>query len=321
MAVNSVNSELFHKLGKSSDGQCLYEVKDKESQQYKKFIVPENHADTFEKLNNGIEKSLGSITSESFKQNTLISGLFGAASGVGLSLYLTRKATALKKIFGMAGAATLLGTAGAMTYMLYTTFKVLDYGNKLKALNVRPYDEQQDKNISFTGAIIEPASPKEVKELANIFYSTFKHNVAPNKKEFKLFEKIDRYLSTKPFIKIAELSNVLTETAKIDEKIAGGYSMTVMPDKTAHLNFITLSPELVRTKTGISVLKDIGKRIFDTAVINDVEVITYTTNTKNKPINSLLERFSPVKIRDIAFGESEYAIPLQKIEEVLNKLQ
>lgn len=92
-------------------------------------------------------------------------------------------------------------------------------------------------NISFKGIIIRQAKNEtEVKELVNLFYNAIKHNIEPDKKTFKLFEKVERYLCTLPFLTVAKKPSSITEIVKSDNKLAGGYSINInIPDSTAHI--------------------------------------------------------------------------------------
>lgn len=318
---NITNTELLRKSGTSQDGLCLYDMYDKGTKQYKKYIVPEQNTDTFEKLTNELFESFDGMNDKKFIQKSMLSGLLGAAGGAGLSFILTRKSSTFKKALGMTGGAALFGLSGSAVYMFNILSKLYTYDKQIKALNVRPYNENTDKDISFKGnVLIEPASEKEVKELVKLFVQAFKQNTIQNSKLPKWIQKIDSYFCSRPFLWITKCPNVLTLTAKTDGKISGGYSMTIMPDSTAHLNFITLTPDKMRTKSGLEVLKSLGQNICDCADLNGVSEILFTTNAKNKNINLLLKRFSPEKIRDIGFGETEYSVAVKNLREKLDKL-
>ena len=320
MEINNTNTELFHKIGTSQNGQCLYEVRDNNFQQYKKFIVPKENVDKFEKLNLEISESFEGMTPEKFVQKGQSTALFGAASGVILSLFAFRNSSAFKKIIGMTGSAALFGLGSTAVYMSNVLFKALNYDKKLKAINVRPYNENTDKDISFTGTVFQQVKGDEAKELINMFYNAFRQNVQPNSKLPKFLNKLDNYICTKPFLWMVNKPQVLTIASKTDGKISGGYSMTIMPDRIAHLNFITLSSDKIGTRSGVEILKQIGSDILNSALINDVEKITFSTNQKNKQIKALLKRFSPEKVRDLPLGESEYAISTANMQEVLKNV-
>ncbi len=173
----------------------------------------------------------------------------------------------------------------------------------------------QDK-ISFRGTIIKRVQSKEeIKEVLDLFYNSLKHNLEPNKKTPKFLEKIDRYLSLLPFSIASRQPNCITEVVKNENKLAGGYSMIVNSENcTAHIGFITLAPEYIKTKSGIEVLKNIGRRIYENANLNNVKEITLTTNSKNKSINNLLKRLGAEKVNEIVLGETKYKISMNFIK-------
>lgn len=175
--------------------------------------------------------------------------------------------------------------------------------------------------VSFTGTIIRPVkNENEIKEIVNLFYNSFKHNLEPNNITLPWLNKIDRYFSTMPFIAGAKSPKSITEIIKNETNLAGGYSMVVNHEKsTAHISFITLAPEFMKTKSGVSMLKSIAERICQNADINNVIELTWTTNSKNKPMNRMLQRFPMQKKWTIA-GESEYKISLEDFKNTLQKI-
>ena len=97
--------------------------------------------------------------------------------------------------------------------------------------------------------------------------------------------------------------------------------MSINPLKSsAHLGFITLAPEYIRTKAGIEALKKLGKRIYENANANNVKELTWTTNSKNKNINNLLKRLGAEKVKEIALGEAEYKISINDLGKKLYNL-
>ncbi len=321
--TNNTNTELLRRLGKSSEGPYLYEMYDKGTNRYKKYIVPEQSADKFEKLTNELLKSFDGMTDKKFVRNSMILGLLGAVGGVGLSLILTRKSSAFKKVLGMTGSAVLFGLGVTAVYMLNIMSKLYGYDKQIKTLNVRLYNEATEKDISFTGrTLIKPASEEEMKELIKLFVQTVENNIHnPNSKLPKWVQKIGNFICTKMFSSVMKYPNVLNLIARTEGKISGGYSMTLMSNNMAHLNFITLTPDKIGTKSGLEILRSLGQNICDCAKLNDVKAITFTTNSKNKKINNLLlKRIEPLEIQDIGLSETEYAIIVKDLEEKLAKV-
>ena len=176
--------------------------------------------------------------------------------------------------------------------------------------------------VSFTGILVRPVKDKtEIKELVNLFYDTLKSNIAPNSKSFKFIEKIERYICTMPFVASALKPCNITEIVKSGNKLAGGYSMTLNNTaSTAHIGFITLAPEFMRTRTGIKTLKMIGQRICQNLELNNIKELTWSTNSRNKPINRLLKRFNAEKVRQV-YSETEYKISVDKLKSKLENLE
>ena len=179
-------------------------------------------------------------------------------------------------------------------------------------------------SVSFSGAmtVIRPVKNKEeIKELLTVFFKAIKHNLEPDKKTPAWLEKIDKYLSLLPFYSTTKLPNNITEVVKHKNKVAGGYSICVNTEKqSAHIGFITLAPEYMKTKSGIAILKGIPESICQNAEVNNIKELTWTTNTKNKQINRILNRFSPEKVRSLPLGETEYKISLESFKQKLNNL-
>ena len=94
--------------------------------------------------------------------------------------------------------------------------------------------------------------------------------------------------------------------------------MTVAKDNTAFVNFMTLSPEVKGTKTSVNLLFTMGKRIADNAKVNSLEYISWTTNTRNKKIISLLNRFNSEK-KNLPLGEIQYKISVKDFSDTIDK--
>ena len=181
--------------------------------------------------------------------------------------------------------------------------------------NYKTYTPIPQDRLSFTGTIIKRINSKdEIKKILDLFYDSLVYNLEPNKKQSKFLRKIDRYISMLPFSIVLKKNNSITEVIEKENKLIGGYSMGINPLKSsAHLVFITLAPEYIRTKAGIEALKKLGIRIYENANANNVKELTWTTNSKNKNINNLLKRLGAEKVKEIALGEAEYKISINEI--------
>lgn len=149
-----------------------------------------------------------------------------------------------------------------------------------------------------------------------MFYDSLEHNLDPNKKT-RFFDKFLRKILTYPFVITSKHTTSVTETVKSGDKLLGGYSLNLsVANSTSHLGFITLARDVMRTKTGVEVLKLIAERICKTLENNGIKEMTWTTNAKNKHINNLLKRLKPEKKR-VILSETEYRISLEQLKTLL----
>lgn len=194
--------------------------------------------------------------------------------------------------------------------------------NTPKSNNYKTYIPIPQDRLSFTGIIIKRINSKdEIKKILDLFYDSLVYNLEPNKTKSKFLRKIDRFISMLPFSISSKQPNSITEVIEKENKLIGGYSMSINPLKSsAHLGFITLAPEYIRTKAGIEALKKLGTRIYENANANNVKELTWTTNSKNKNINNLLKRLGAEKVKEIALGEAEYKISINDLGKKLYNL-
>lgn len=179
------------------------------------------------------------------------------------------------------------------------------------------YNTNIRDSVSFKGLQINQAnSSKEIKEIVNLFYDSIEHNLEPNKKP-KFYDKILRKILTFPFVITSKGSTSIIETVKSENILIGGYSLNLfIADATSHLNFITLAPDVMKTKMGLEALKLMGKRICQTLENNNIKEMTCTTSSKNKPISNLLKRLKAEK-KQLPFSEIEYKISLEQLKNIL----
>lgn len=202
----------------------------------------------------------------------------------------------------------------------YCTFNRIN--NTPTSNNYKTYTPISQDRLSFTGTIIKRINSKdEIKKILDLFYDSLVYNLEPNKTQSKFLRKIDRYISMLPFSIASKQPNSITEVIEKENKLIGGYSMSINQTKSsAHLGFITLAPEYMRTKAGIEALKKLGIRIYENANANNVKELTWTTNSKNKNINNLLKRLGAEKVKEIALGEAEYKISINDLGKKLYNL-
>ena len=139
-------------------------------------------------------------------------------------------------------------------------------------------------------------------------------------KKTGFFDKILRKIISLPFVISSKLPTCVTETVKSENKLIGGYSLSIhVANATSHLGFITLAPDVIKTKTGVKALKLMGEKIYQTLEKNNIKEITWTTNQQNKPINNLLKRFKADK-KQLPFSETEYKISIEQLKASFNIL-
>lgn len=174
-------------------------------------------------------------------------------------------------------------------------------------------------SISFYGLHAGLAwSTKDIKELVYMFYDSSMHNIGSDSKFPGFIRKFQRYWSVYPFVNFAKRPGSITEAIKLEDKLVGGYSMQLdRVNSTAYLGFITLAPDLMKTKTGVESLKLIGKRIIQNLELNNIKELTWTVNSKNISMNNLLKRFGAKKIRQFR-SVTEYNISLEQFKKNLS---
>lgn len=189
--------------------------------------------------------------------------------------------------------------------------------NKNKYYNNYNIGNSKD-TISFKGMQVNKVnSSKEIKELVNLFYDALEHNLEPNSKKLGFISRIIKYISTLPILITTKLPGAVNEVVKSGNKIVGGFSLNIdKTGNTAHLGFLTITPDVVKTKTGVEALKLMGKRICSTLDSNKINEMTCTTNSRNKPINNLLKKLKADKIKELPFGENEYIISLDRLKTI-----
>lgn len=196
--------------------------------------------------------------------------------------------------------------------VIYTNVDRAVLNNREKNKN---YNTNTTKDsVSFKGLCVNQAnSSKEIKEIVNLFYEAIEHNLEPNKK-IRFFDKMIRKMLTWPFVIGSKLSTSVTETVKSGNILVGGFSLNIdTANATSHLGFITLAPDFMKTKTGVEALNLMKKRICQILESNNIEEMTWTTNSRNKPINNLLKRLNAER-KQLIFSESEYKISLEQLK-------
>lgn len=211
--------------------------------------------------------------------------------------------------------------------MIITSFNLLNakanninrtVSNSIKNETCTTYDIDNIRDlVSFKGLQVNQVnSSKEITELVNLFYDAIEHNLEPNKKT-RFFDKILRKILTFPFVIASKGPTSITETVKSGSKLIGGYSLNLdITNATSHLGFITLAPNVMKTKTGVEVLKLMWKRIYQALENNNIKEMTWTTNSKNKSINNLLKRLKAEKTQ-LPFSETKYKISLEQLKNIL----
>lgn len=148
-AVDNYNNlETFHRLGTVPNGQLLYEVVDVETKKYKKYTVPKENADTFEKITSDISEKYKDFNSQKFAKEARIVSIGGTILGGTLGLILARKLSVAKQILSTIAGALTLGFGSAIIYSLTKFNPAIKYAKQITQLGVRQYDETADiKNL------------------------------------------------------------------------------------------------------------------------------------------------------------------------------
>lgn len=173
--------------------------------------------------------------------------------------------------------------------------------------------------------IILANNPKSINSLVDLFYKSIYEDIlkTTNKKSNFLEKLIDKYaykLQTIPFRVLAKNPNSINEIIEQNGKKLGGYSFTMNhKTKSAHINLLTITPEIKRTKTSIKTLKLMANRIYTNAKLNKMEYLTWTTSKNNTQAMRLFSRLNPQQTKIYLNREYEYKIDLEKFKSTIDK--
>ena len=165
------NTEIYHRLNNAPKGYALYEVRDEQTHKYKKYTVPEENADRFEKFIDGLNDStFKNITERGFIRKVQIAGGAGAFLGAGISLLFTRNSKVMKKVLGGIGGALLGSFAVVCGFFVNIANKLGNLASQSKDLGIQPYKESE-KSVNETDKTVEKSDDKP-KDADNISQKT-----------------------------------------------------------------------------------------------------------------------------------------------------
>lgn len=177
---------------------------------------------------------------------------------------------------------------------------------------------------SFCGLTLQKVKDnKEMAKLAKLFIKSLNNNYPNDRIIDKIFNFLTEQLISIPFMHSVKDPDVITEIIYNNNKISGGYSFSIDKQKlSGHIDFLTLSDDLKRTKTGISALKVMADKIAKLATDNKLNEITWETEYVNIPARKLFSRFGTEKILNSKFliPYIEYKIPTNEFIETLKSL-
>ncbi len=201
---------------------------------------------------------------------------------------------------------------------------------KIQTNSFRPvpkYDE-----VSFSGNIIktiyQTKDTKEVCELVKLFHISLEHSIEgkmPQQSKSWLVNKLQNIMCKIidfPYVWTAKQSDALTEVVRGENnKLLGGYSMIVeKPKHSAFVGFMTIAPELKKTKASREIILKMAERIYDNAKANDVHFISGSVNVENKSIRNTLKKLNVIETKQI-LNETEYEFMVEDLKKALDKLR
>lgn len=135
----TINNPNYNKIGATTDGRLLYEVKDVTSGNYQNYTVAQENADKYESLINSTHKDFAPM--KIAKQSHLAT-ISGSIAGAGIAAYLTRKSSTTKKVIGtIGGCIGGILTAATITALILIS-KFAKNIKQAKNLDLRKYNEE-----------------------------------------------------------------------------------------------------------------------------------------------------------------------------------
>ena len=136
----------INRVGKTDDGKAIYEIK--ENDDIKRITIPEEKADTYEKLASNIDKKFGKYNDNPTELLRLghMFTMGGAIIGSGISAYLLRKTpSTTKKVLGTMGGAIAgsIIAAGTLAGLLIT--KMIGVIKETQKLGIENYKTPQQE--------------------------------------------------------------------------------------------------------------------------------------------------------------------------------
>ncbi len=191
---------------------------------------------------------------------------------------------------------------------------------KLQA-NTPPKFNSTKDSVAFTGIVIRPYKTlDEVDSIARTFCDLMRETVTPGREPIWL-DRLTAWLASYTGRRKAKHANCITEIATANDKIAGGYMLMLDPKgKNAYVDIMTLTPEVIKTRTGVEILKGFAKNICAHAEEKGMKTITWSTSDENKPINLLLRRFGAERGKRMMGSTYNYTISVEKFKNKLNEI-
>lgn len=187
------------------------------------------------------------------------------------------------------------------------------------AINVfnNKYFSAYYNNITFSSLVAKPANKREIVQLTELFCKSLKYNFNKDNSNIPWIKVTNEEMSSCYANYLAQ--NSITDVIKSGNKVIAGYIMGPDEEWNAHISMMVLSPEYMRTKRGIKILKYMAERICKNARLNNMKKIVYITNDENIYINRLLSRFFPDKLYRNG-GTTKYSMDIENVENTIKQL-
>ena len=172
-------------------------------------------------------------------------------------------------------------------------------------------------NITFSGLVAKPANKKEIVQLTELFCNSLKYNFNKDNSNISWVKTTNESMLSCYTNYLAQ--NSITDVIKSGNKVIAGYIMGPDEEWNAHITMMVLSPEYMRSKKGIKILKYMAGRICKNAKLNNMKKIVYLTNDENIYINRLLSRFFPDKLYRSG-GMTKFSMDIENVENTIKQL-
>ena len=139
----------------------------------------------------------------------------------------------------------------------------------------------------------------------------------------KLTKNLDTYTSTKIFYNaIKEGKTDHIELVENDNELIGAYSLNYQKDNpVAYVDFMVETPQIRKKKISKNFLLAIAERIYDIAILNNIQFIRWSSNLKNPMASNLYKNriINPDTRMDFSKGSLIYTVSIKDFKNSIDR--